>query len=175
MATSKTPSPAPAMDPASQRNSGATADLSGSMPAPRNAPKSKGRSRPAEGKSAESKPAEGLSTAKPLQKGKGKAGTEGAEQPSGGIGTASPAATAAEVNASRPGGSGTAGGAGAGQPEAASPAAPTGSRLSDEERQRRIAEAAYRRAQERGFGGDRHLEDWLEAEREVDDAHGRRR
>jgi hypothetical protein len=49
---------------------------------------------------------------------------------------------------------------------AQSVAAPTGERLSDEERQRRIAERAYRKAQERGFSGDRHLEDWLEAERE---------
>ena len=39
-------------------------------------------------------------------------------------------------------------------------------RLSDAERQRRIAEAAYRKAQERGFSGDRQLDDWLEAERE---------
>ena len=43
---------------------------------------------------------------------------------------------------------------------------PGGERLSDEERQRRIAEAAYRKAEERGFRGDRQLDDWLEAERE---------
>lgn len=43
---------------------------------------------------------------------------------------------------------------------------PAGGRLSDEERQRRIAEAAYRKAEERGFRGDRQLDDWLEAERE---------
>ena len=43
---------------------------------------------------------------------------------------------------------------------------PRGERLSDEERQRRIAEAAYRKAEERGFRGDRQLDDWLEAERE---------
>ncbi len=52
-------------------------------------------------------------------------------------------------------------------------AKPTGERLSDEERQRRIAEAAYRKAQERGFDGDRHVEDWLEAEREHDASTGR--
>ena len=34
--------------------------------------------------------------------------------------------------------------------------------MSDEERQRRIAEAAYHKARERGFQGDRHLDDWLE-------------
>jgi len=52
-------------------------------------------------------------------------------------------------------------------------AQPTGERMSDEERQRRIAEAAYRKAQERGFDGDRHVEDWLEAEREHDASAGR--
>lgn len=45
---------------------------------------------------------------------------------------------------------------------------PEAERLSDQERQRRIAEAAYRKAQERGFSGDRQLDDWLEAEREHD-------
>jgi hypothetical protein len=46
-------------------------------------------------------------------------------------------------------------------------------RVSDEERQRRIAEAAYRKAQERGFTGDRQLDDWLEAEREHNEAQRR--
>ncbi len=85
-----------------------------------------------------------------------------------------PAASAVEADASRPGGSGTAGGIGAGQLAVGTPSE-AGARLSDEERQRRIAEAAYRKAHERGFSGDRHLEDWLEAEREVDGgAAGRR-
>jgi hypothetical protein len=44
--------------------------------------------------------------------------------------------------------------------------------MSDEERQRRIAEAAYRKAQERGFSGDRQLDDWLDAEREHDQGAG---
>ena len=48
-------------------------------------------------------------------------------------------------------------------------------RMSDEERQRRIAEAAYRKAQERGFSGDRQLDDWLEAEREFNRPHGQSR
>ena len=53
---------------------------------------------------------------------------------------------------------------------------PGGERLSDEERQRRIAEAAYRKAEERGFGGDRQLDDWLEAEREHNNSsHGKDR
>jgi hypothetical protein len=34
-------------------------------------------------------------------------------------------------------------------------------------RTRRIAEAAYFKAQQRGFGADRALDDWLEAEREL--------
>jgi hypothetical protein len=46
-------------------------------------------------------------------------------------------------------------------------------RMSDEERQRRIAERAYLKAQERGFAGDRQLDDWLEAEREHNEAEGR--
>jgi hypothetical protein len=50
-----------------------------------------------------------------------------------------------------------------------------GGRMSDEERQRRIAEAAYHKARERGFQGERHLEDWLEAEREIDEAQRRQR
>ena len=45
--------------------------------------------------------------------------------------------------------------------------------MSDEERQRRIAERAYRKAQERGFAGDRQLDDWLEAEREHNAAERR--
>jgi hypothetical protein len=50
---------------------------------------------------------------------------------------------------------------------------PTGERLSDAERQRRIEEAAYRKAEQRGFRGDRQLEDWLEAEREHNEGEGR--
>jgi hypothetical protein len=41
--------------------------------------------------------------------------------------------------------------------------------MSDEERQRCIAERAYRKAQERGFSGGQELDDWLEAEREHDE------
>ena len=37
-----------------------------------------------------------------------------------------------------------------------------------EERQRLIAEAAYRRAEQRGFVPGAELDDWLEAEAEVD-------
>lgn len=40
--------------------------------------------------------------------------------------------------------------------------------LSPEERHERICRAAYRRAQDRGFISGGELEDWLLAEREVD-------
>lgn len=39
--------------------------------------------------------------------------------------------------------------------------------VSPQERQRMIAEAAYFRAQARGFGEDLQLEDWLAAERDI--------
>jgi Protein of unknown function (DUF2934) len=41
-------------------------------------------------------------------------------------------------------------------------------RLTVEERHRRICELAYRRAEQRGFAPGGEIEDWLEAEREVD-------
>jgi hypothetical protein len=40
--------------------------------------------------------------------------------------------------------------------------------VSDEQRRAMISEAAYLRAEERGFGSGYELEDWLVAEREVD-------
>lgn len=40
--------------------------------------------------------------------------------------------------------------------------------IASEERQRLIAEAAYLIAEQRGFQGDRALDDWLQAEVEVD-------
>jgi hypothetical protein len=43
------------------------------------------------------------------------------------------------------------------------PPAPT-----DQHRRHMIADAAYRRAQQRGFAPGRELEDWLAAEAEVD-------
>ena len=39
--------------------------------------------------------------------------------------------------------------------------------MTHEERQKRIAEAAYYRSQRRGFTGNTQLEDWLAAEREL--------
>jgi len=42
----------------------------------------------------------------------------------------------------------------------------------DEERNRRIAIAAYYRAERRGFAPGGELEDWLEAEREVSESAG---
>jgi hypothetical protein len=41
-------------------------------------------------------------------------------------------------------------------------------RLTPAERHRRICELAYRRAEQRGYAPGSEVEDWLEAEREVD-------
>lgn len=49
----------------------------------------------------------------------------------------------------------------------ASTAALGGAVISPEERHRMIAEAAYYRAQQRGFRGGDPLQDWIEAEAEV--------
>lgn len=43
----------------------------------------------------------------------------------------------------------------------------SGTQVSEDERQRMIAENAYYRAQERGFNGGQAIDDWLAAEREV--------
>lgn len=43
--------------------------------------------------------------------------------------------------------------------------------ITPEERHYMIAEAAYFRAQQRGFQGGCPLQDWLEAEREIDQRH----
>lgn len=40
--------------------------------------------------------------------------------------------------------------------------------ITPEERHRMVAEAAYYRAEQHGFNPDRHMEDWLAAEEEVD-------
>ncbi len=47
-------------------------------------------------------------------------------------------------------------------------------RISDEERWRLIAERAYARAEARGFREGSPVQDWLDAEAEVDSALGRR-
>lgn len=52
---------------------------------------------------------------------------------------------------------------------AARTAAPTGV-LTAEERRRLVAEAAYLRAERRGFVGGDPVQDWLEAEAEIDSA-----
>ena len=39
--------------------------------------------------------------------------------------------------------------------------------MNDDERRRQVAEAAYYKAERRGFSGDRALDDWVEAEREI--------
>jgi Protein of unknown function (DUF2934) len=73
-------------------------------------------------------------------------------------------------------------------PPAAAPAAPkeptevTATHLErreipsfSESREARIAEAAYWRAERRGFAAGQELDDWLAAEREVDDDLAKRR
>jgi len=45
--------------------------------------------------------------------------------------------------------------------------------VSEEMRQHMIREAAYYRAQHRGFGGGAEMEDWCAAEREIDAMLGR--
>jgi hypothetical protein len=42
----------------------------------------------------------------------------------------------------------------------------------DEDRSRRIREAAYRRAEQRGFAPGGELDDWLAAERELNEPRG---
>ncbi len=42
--------------------------------------------------------------------------------------------------------------------------------MDNDERRRRVAETAYFRAQQRGFSGGQELEDWLEAEKELNGA-----
>jgi hypothetical protein len=49
-----------------------------------------------------------------------------------------------------------------------SSSAPTNVGVSDDARRAMIAQAAYLRAEERGFAHGYELEDWLAAEREVD-------
>lgn len=44
-----------------------------------------------------------------------------------------------------------------------------------ENREQRIAEAAYWRAERRGFGAGQELDDWLAAEKEVDEDDASRR
>ncbi len=47
--------------------------------------------------------------------------------------------------------------------------------VTEEMRQHMIREAAYYRAQHRGFGGEAEMDDWLVAEREIDTMLGRLR
>lgn len=54
------------------------------------------------------------------------------------------------------------------------PAAAPSTRVADDERQRLIAEAAYYRAQARGFAPGYELEDWVAAEQEVRQRIGER-
>ena len=56
-------------------------------------------------------------------------------------------------------------------PAAAAPAAPkpSGKAPTPAERAKMIADAAYFLAQKRGFGGGKEREDWLTAEKQVDE------
>ena len=44
-----------------------------------------------------------------------------------------------------------------------------------DDRRRRVSEAAYYRSERRGFAPGQEEEDWLEAEKEIDDGEGRLR
>lgn len=48
-------------------------------------------------------------------------------------------------------------------------AAPSGTSVADAARQKMISDAAYYRAQKRGFAPGRELDDWLAAEAEITD------
>ena len=194
MATSRTSPPSSSStqetrSASSGLSNGSGPDQSGSMPAPKPPSKSRVKAKPLGGTSTEAKPAEGLSTAKPVSKAKGRSqpkgpaaakevgsvrdsGTDSQVDYAAGSADAAQGAGRAQVAETAPVVKQAASAGDAIDPSAAVPtqlaATPPGERMSDEERQRRIAERAYRKAQERGFGGDRHLDDWLEAEREHD-------
>jgi hypothetical protein len=183
MATPRS-TPSSAQNPAASSGGLATGsgpDLSGSVPGPKSPSKSRAKSPAPEGIATQGKPAEGLSTAKPLTKARSKSAAagkatkaRGGEETASALDTSGPGAGApAAAQEGEASGAGASDGHSAGQavesPEPVQAAAgPAGERMSDAERQRRIAERAYHKAQERGFGGDRHLDDWLEAEREHD-------
>jgi len=160
---------------------GAGPDLSRAAAPAKPASKSRARSKGTQlgiDASADTLPGKGLSTAKPATKAKSKAGTEGkAPLGKGSSAKGRTVAGAAEQSAAPGvGPSVDAGGGAVGGADAESTSAQTeaqGQRMSDEERQRRIADAAYRKAQERGFDGNREIDDWLEAEREVDQGGAR--
>jgi hypothetical protein len=52
-------------------------------------------------------------------------------------------------------------------PAESAPSAPSATSVADAAREKMISEAAYYRAQKRGFGPGRELDDWLEAEAEI--------
>ncbi len=78
-----------------------------------------------------------------------------------------PAKTAAGKKTAAPSKQTATGTAGTGKPAPKDQAAPP---ITSEERHRLIAEAAYLRAEKRGFAGGDPSHDWLEAEREIDAA-----
>lgn len=52
-------------------------------------------------------------------------------------------------------------------PAESAPNAPSATSVADAAREKMISDAAYYRAQKRGFGPGRELDDWLEAEVEI--------
>lgn len=59
-----------------------------------------------------------------------------------------------------------------GSPASAPTEPPPGPSFPSGDRRRRIAEAAYYRAERRGFGPGHELDDWLAAEKELRDSEG---
>lgn len=51
---------------------------------------------------------------------------------------------------------------------------PSGRGIDPDQRMQMVARAAYFRAQQRGFAPGHELEDWLDAEAEIDDAMARK-
>lgn len=175
MATSRKGSTTPKdlKDDAGGLVAGGGPDLSGTAMPPSKPVSAKARSRPADGATAKAGSGDAPAQAKAVTKPRPKTPSKNA----GGAGAGSLADTGTTGLAGASEGSvgataqpGAAAGTSAGRDTAGGA---TGERMSDEERQRRIAERAYRKAQERGFTGDRHLEDWLEAEREHKESEGR--
>jgi hypothetical protein len=170
MATSRKGSTTPKdlKDDAGGLVAGGGPDLSGTAIPPAKPASSKTRAKPIEG-AAKPDSSKGAGD-KPPARSRSKAASATPKEATRSNATGSPtdggdadrsASTQPMDDAARSSTSGDAAGAGAGS-----------TRMSDEERQRRIAEAAYRKAQERGFAGDRQLDDWLDAEREHNQTQG---
>jgi len=137
-------------------------DLSGTVMPPARPASSKAKAKPAGNASGKGAPGGPQAGAMPAPRPRSKAAPKGPVMPTAtGVAEALGGAASSSPEPAREQGSVAAGA--------------TGSRMSDEERQRRIAERAYQKAQQRGFAGDRQLDDWLEAEREHKESEGRQK